>query len=164
MQTREFTYRLLLEIFWFLFAGVLVFLVLETVRLSVSAPFYRFLCIAGFLFISYLRLAVWSEQSLLLTGIWVKLLLFFGNIGLFFFLMHEFNTFRQAFDDYNYTLDETKFQHIRSGTDVEQVLRISRLTVIAGIGALVTTVVLEFRIMWMIFRSRQLERLLKGKG
>lgn len=164
MQTREFTYRLLLELFWFLFAGVLVFLVLELVRTSVSQPFYRFLFSAGFLFVSYLRLVVWSEQSLLLTSIWVKLLLFFGNIGLFFFLMHEFNTFRQAFDDYNYTLDETQFQHIRSGTDVDQVLRLSRLTVIAGIGALVTTVLLEFRIMWMIFRSRQLERLIKGKG
>lgn len=163
MQTREFTYRLLLEIFWFLFAGVLVFLVLELVRTYISPGFYRFLFVAGFLFITYLRLAVWSDQSLLLTSIWVKLILFFGNIGLFFLLLHEFNTFRQAFDDYNYTLDDTQFQHIRAGTDVDQVLRLSRLTVIAGIGALVTVVLLEFRIMWMIFRSRQLEQLVKGK-
>lgn len=164
MQTREFTYRLLLEVFWFLFAGALVFLVLEGVRTSVSAQFYQFLFASGFLFITYLRLAVWSAYSLLLTSIWVKLLLFFGNIGLFFFMMHEFNTFRQAFDDYNYTLDEQVFQHIRSGTDVDQVLRISRITVIAGIGALVSIVMLELRVVWMIFSSRQLERLVKGKS
>lgn len=163
MQTREFTYRLLLEIFWFLFAGIFVFLVLESVRTSVSPAFYRFLITSGFIFITYLRLAVFSDDSLLLTSIWVKLLVFFGNIALFFYLMHEFNTFREAFDDYNYTLDETQFQHIRSGTDVDQVLRISRLTVISGIGALVTTVMLNLRVMWMIFRSRQLENLIKGK-
>jgi hypothetical protein len=150
------------EVLWFAFAAILVFVILASVRTTISPAFYRFLFITGFIFVTYLRLAVWARNSILLSSIVIKLVLFFGNVALFFFLLHEFNVFRQAFDDYNFTLPEGQFQQIRSGTDVDQVMKISRLTSIAGTGAILSVVLLELRLMWMIFRSRQLERLVKS--
>jgi hypothetical protein len=66
----------------------------------------------------------------------------------------------QAFDDYVFDLPDTVFQHIHSGTD-EKLSVIKRLTVTAGVGSLTMIVLMELRVIWLIFKLRQLDQLIK---
>jgi hypothetical protein len=67
----------------------------------------------------------------------------------------------EAFDDYLYDLPEHVFQHIRSFTDIDQIMRITRLTIICGVGSLTMIGLLQLRIIWLIFKLRQLDRFVK---
>ena len=157
MKGKEIIYSLLFEIIWFAFAAILVFVVLSLVRTSISTHFYEFLFGTGFLLITYFRFIVWAYNSILLRSIWMKLLLFLANIPLFFYVLHYYGHFMQVFDNYVFDLPDTVFQHINSGTD-EKLPLIKWLTVIGGVGSLSMIVLMEIRVIWLIFKLRQLDR------
>jgi hypothetical protein len=75
-------------------------------------------------------------------------------------MLHYYGNFMMAFDDYIYDLPETTFQHIHSYTDIDQILMITRLTIISGVGSLCTIVLLELRLIYLIFKLRQLDPLI----
>lgn len=158
MKKNEILYSIVFELLWIAFAAILVFVVFSMVRSFISEHFYEFLLGTGFLFITCFRLVVWPYNSVLIRSVWIKLLLFLLNIPLFFYVMHYYSHFMQVFDDYVYDLPDTVFQHIHSGTDIDQILLIKRLTVMTGVGALVVIVLFELRIIWLIFKLRQLDR------
>jgi len=56
------------------------------------------------------------------------------------------------------------YQHILSGTEVEELLYIKQLTVFAGVISMVMIILLQMRIVQTIFLQSQLDRLIKKKA
>lgn len=148
------------ELLWFAIAAIAAFLLISPVRPEISNPFYQYLLASIFLIFTYFRFIAFMMRSILLESVWVKIGLFILNIPLFFFVLNRYFHFVDVFDDYNYTLAVGQFQHIRSGTETDDLMYIKKLTVFSGICLMMLILVLEARIVYAIFKLRQLDKYL----
>jgi hypothetical protein len=146
------------ELLWFAIAAVAGYLLISPIRNEISEPFFHYLWASIFLVFTYFRLIAFMMRSLLLQNVFVKVGLFLLNIPLFFFVLNQYFKYIDVFDDYNYTLAANIFQHIRSGTEVADLLYIKKLTVFAGIASMMVIILLEARIVQAIFKLRQLDK------
>lgn len=148
------------ELLWFTIAAIAAYLLVSPIRPEISIPFYHYLVASLFLIFTYFRFVAFMMRSILLQSIWVKIGLFIANIALFFFALNQYFIFIDVFDEYNYTLAANVFQHIRSGTETDDLFYIKKLTIFSGIGLMMLILVLEARIVYAIFKLRQLDKYL----
>ena len=148
------------EILWFAFAAVASYLLILPVKNEISISFSRYLMCSMFLVFTYFRFTTFMMRSVLLESVWVKIGLLILNIPLFFFVLNQYFNYIDVFDDYNYTLAANLFQHIRSGTEVDDLMYIKKLTVFSGIASMLMIFLFELRIVYSIFKLRQLDKYL----
>lgn len=98
------------------------------------------------------------DYSVLLENIFVKIGLFIINVPLFFYLLKQYYTYSKVFDEYNFTLPANVFQHIKSGTELDDLLYLKQLVTFSGIISLILILILEARIVYAIFKLRQLDK------
>ena len=98
------------------------------------------------------------QRSVIFRNVFVKILLFVLNIVLFIFVLNQYYSFNNVFDVYNYTLPVNEFQHIKSGTEVDDLLYIKKLTIFSGIVAMILIVLMEMRLVHAFFKYRQLDK------
>lgn len=152
--------KLLFELLWFIFAGIAAYLLILPIKHEISQPFFVYLASMLFLIVTYFRFIAFLTHSIFMDSVWVKIALFVLNIPLFFWALNQYFTFNAVFDEYNYTLPATIFQHIKSGTEVNDLMYIKQLTIFSGIIAMMLIIVLELRIVQAMFRYRQLDKFL----
>jgi hypothetical protein len=148
------------EIIWFAIAATAGYLLVLPVKNEISNEFFNYLWASIFLVFTYLRFIAFMTRSVILENVFVKIGLFILNIPLFFFVMNQYFKFIDVFDDYDYTLAKNLFQYIHSGTEVDDILYIKKLTVFSGISSMVVIVLMELRIIYSIFKQRQLDKYL----
>lgn len=156
--------QLAYEALWLVFALVAAYVLIMPIRSHITDLFFRYLFVSIFFIVTYFRFTVFMSSSVVMSNIWVKILLFVGNIPLFFFALDQYYTFNAVFDNYIYTLPPDVYQHILSGTEVEELLYIKQLTVFAGVISMVMIILLQMRIVQTIFLQSQLDRLIKKKA
>lgn len=146
------------EVLWFAVAAIGAYLLVLPVRADISdALFYYILCSLFFVF-TYTRLIAFMSQSILMENVFVKIGLFIVNVPLFFYLMNQYYAFGRVFDEYNYTLASNIFQHIRSGTELDDLMYIKKLVTFSGATSMTVIVLMEARIIYAIFKLRQLDK------
>jgi hypothetical protein len=150
----------LYDAIWFAIAVVAAMLLLQPVKQAISSEFYRFLAVGIFIVFTYFRFTAFMMRSLVLQNVWVKIGFFILNIPLFFFLLNQYFKFIDVFDDYDYTLDASVFQHIHSGTELETLMYLKRLTVFAGILPLFLILLFQARIIYAVFKFRLFDKYL----
>lgn len=151
------------EIIWFLLAIGGAYICIVPIQDEISRPFFQFLLFALFIAFTYFRFIAFMMRSILLESIWAKLLLFVLNVPLFFLLLNKYYAFGRTFDDYVFTLPANVFQHIKSGTDIDDLMYIKNLVTFAGVTSMTVIVLLEMRIVYAIFKLRQLDKILYKK-
>lgn len=152
---------ILLELLWFAVATVAAYAMVLPIKSEISAAFFQYLLISLFLVFTYFRFIAFMGHSILLENVWVKIGLLIVNIPLFFFVLNQYYDFIAVFDDYNFTLPANVFQHIHSGTEVEDVLYLKKLTAFCGIASMLVILLMEARIVYAIFKLRQLDKYLR---
>lgn len=153
----------LYELLWFVIAGIAAYLLVLPIKAIISIAFFQFLIGALFLAFTYFRFTAFMMHSIILESVWVKLLLLILNIPLFLYSLDQFFTFGKVYDEYNYTLPANIFQHIKSGTELDDLMYIKNLVTFAGFAALITIFLLELRLILAIFKLRQLDKYLWKK-
>lgn len=153
----------LYELLWFAIAGIAAYLLILPVKAIISIAFFQFLISSLFLAFTYFRFTTFMMHSIILESVWVKLLLLLLNIPLFLYVLDQFYTFGKVYDEYNYTLPANVFQHIKSGTELNDLMYIKSLVTFGGFAALITIFLLELRIILAIFKLRQLDKYLWKK-
>ncbi len=152
----EFIY----EILWFLLALVVTAILLSPIYLKVSQPFLIYLICSLFLIVTYFRGIVFMQQSIIFRNVWIRLVLFILNVPFLIFTLRQYFSFIHVFDDYNYTLPPTEFQHILAGTEVDDLLYIKSLTIFAGTMMMILILLMQIRIIQVIFKYRQLDKII----
>ena len=156
--------ELFYELLWFSFAAVLSFLLVLPVKEVISTAFFQYLIAALFLVFTYFRFIAFMMRSVILDSIWVKLAFFVLNIPLFFLAMDQYYLYGKVYDEYNYTLPANQFQHVNSGTELDDLMYIKKLVTFSGFAALIMIILFEIRIVHAIFKLRQLDKYLwKGR-
>ena len=102
-------------------------------------------------------------RSVLLESIWIKMAFFVINIPLFFYALDQYYTFGKVFDEYNFTLPANIYQHIKSGTELNDLMYIKKLVSFAGFATLALIALFEIRIVLAIFKLRQLDKYIWSK-
>jgi hypothetical protein len=148
------------ELCWFAFASAAAYLLVLPVMSRISQEFLLYLLGSSFLVFTYFRFTAFLMRSVLLESVWIKMLFFIGNVPLFFLMLNLYFTFGRAFDDYNYTLAAGLFQHIKSGTELDDLMYIKKLVTFCGVASLMVIIVFELRIVHSIFKLRQLDKYL----
>lgn len=151
---------ILYELLWFSLAAVAAYLLVLPVQSEISQQFFRYLMCSLFLVFTYFRFIAFMGHSILLENVWVKILLFIINIPLFFFVMNQYYSYGRVYDEYNYTLATNIFQHIKSGTDLDDLMYIKKVVTFCGIASMTVITLLEARIIYAIFKLRQLDKYL----
>lgn len=150
--------EILYELLWFVFAGIAAYLLVFPIQNRISVSFFQYLLASLFLVFTYFRFTAFMSRSILLKSVWVKIAFFTINIPLFFLVLDKYYTFGRVFDEYNFTLPKNVFQHIVSGTELEDLMYIKKLVTFSGSAALLLIVLFEFRIVYAIFKLRQLDK------
>ncbi len=148
------------ELIWVVIAVVAAVVLIFPYRHDISFAFMRYLFCALFLVFTYFRFVAFMMRSVVLENVWVKLGLFILNFPLFFLMLNKYFDYIDVFNEYNYTLATNVFQHIKSGTDVEELLYLKRLTIFSGIISMMMIVLLQLRIVYAIFKLRQFDKYL----
>lgn len=151
---------LVYELLWFAFAAVIAYLLILPIKNEISQQFFQYLMWSLFLVFTYFRFVAFMMRSIILENVWVKILLFIANIPLFFFVLNQYYTFGRVYDEYNYTLAANVFQHIKSGTDLDDLMYIKRLVTFSGAASMMLIFLMEARIVYAIFKLRQLDKYL----
>jgi hypothetical protein len=145
------------ELLWFAVAASAAYALILPVKNEISAAFFHYLLWSLFLAFTYFRFVAFMMRSILLENVWVKILLFFANVPLFFFVLDQYYAFGRVYDEYNYTLASNIFQHIKSGTDLDDLMYIKKLVTFSGVAGMTLIVLLQVRIVYAIFKLRQLD-------
>lgn len=148
------------ELLWFAFAAVASYLVVLPVKNEISPAFFRYLLCSLFLVFTYFRFIAFMTRSVILENVWVKIALFTVNVPLFFFVLNQYYAYGRVYDEYNFTLAANVFQHIKSGTDLEDLMYIKKLVTFAGVASMMVIILLEARIVYAMFKLRQLDKYL----
>lgn len=157
--------KLTYELLWFVFAAIASYLLVYPIMQKISFPFYKYLLMALFLVFTYFRFTAFMMRSVLLESVWIKILFFVINIPLLFYLQDQYYTFGKVFDEYNYTLPANVFQHIASGTELDDLMYIKKLVTFSGVLSVILVILFEIRIVYAIFKLRQLDKyIFKGKN
>ncbi len=152
--------EIIYELGWFAFAAAAAYLLVLPVIPKISQALYMYMYGALFLIVTYFRFTAFMARSILLENVFVKILLFVINVPLFFYLLNEYYTYGRVFDNYDYTLASNVFQHIKSGTELEDLTYIKKLVTFCGIASLMLVALLQVRIVYAIFKLRQLDKYL----
>ena len=152
--------EIIYELGWFAFAAVAAYLLVLPVVPKISNALYLYMYGTLFLIVTFFRFTAFMSRSVLLENVFVKILLFIINVPLFFYLLNEYYTYGRVFDNYDYTLASNVFQHIKSGTELEDLTYIKKLVTFCGIASLMLVVLLQVRIVYAIFKLRQLDKYL----
>ena len=148
------------EILWLVLAAVASAILIYPIYTKISHEFFVYLCWSLFLVFTYIRGILFMQRSIFFRNIFVRLFLFVANIALLIFVLNQFFTFIHVFDDYNYTLPAQELQHIKSGTEVDDLMYIKQLTIFSGSIAMISVVLMEMRLIQAFFRYRQLDKYL----
>jgi hypothetical protein len=159
MQNKVVT-EIIYETLWFLLAVVVAAIFIYPIYTKISRPFLIYLICSLFLIVTYFRGIVFMQHSIIFRNVWVQLILFVVNVPFMIFVLRQYFSFIHVFDDYNYTLPPTEFQHILAGTEVDDLLYIKSLTIFAGTILLVMIALMEIRIIHAIFKYRQLDKII----
>ncbi len=151
---------LLYEFLWLLFAVVAAFALVFPVITVISSQFKWYLIASIIFIVMYFHFIAFLRRSILLENVWMKLFVFLLNIPFFFFLLDAYYEYGRAFDEYNFTLPANIYQHIKSGTELEDLVYIKHLVTFAGIASLTVLILLEIRIIIAIFTMRQLDKII----
>lgn len=151
---------LLYESLWFAFAAVAAYLLILPIKNEISQQFFIYLMWSLFLVFTYFRFTAFMMRSILLENIWVKILFFTLNVPLFFVVLDQYYAFGRVYDEYNFTLPSTVFQHIKSGTELDDLMYIKNLVTFAGVASMALIILFEARIVHAIFKLRQLDKVL----
>lgn len=151
------------ELLWFAFAAIAAYLLILPIKSEISPQFFLYLMWSLFLVFTYFRFIAFMSRSVLLENVFVKILLFIANVPLFFFVLNQFYTYGRVYDEYNFTLASNVFQHIKSGTDLDDLTYIKRLVTFSGAASMLVIVLLEIRIVYAIFKLRQLDKYINKK-
>lgn len=151
------------EVLWFSIALIAALLLVLPVKTVISVPFFRYLICSLFLVFTYFRFTAFMMHSILLESIWIKILLFVLNVPLFFLIMDQYYTYGKVYDEYNFTLSADVFQHIKSGTELDDLMYIKKLVTFSGVASLMLIILVEARIVYAIFKLRQLDKLIYRK-
>lgn len=146
------------EAIWLIVAAVASIILIYPIYTKISQQFLVYLCWSLFLVFTYVRGILFMQRSVIFRNVFVKILLFVLNIVLFIFVLNQYYSFNNVFDVYNYTLPVNEFQHIKSGTEVDDLLYIKKLTIFSGIVAMILIVLMEMRLVHAFFKYRQLDK------
>ncbi|MBK8350156.1 MAG: hypothetical protein IPL21_00185 [Saprospirales bacterium] len=146
------------EAIWLIVAAVASIILIYPIYTKISQQFLVYLCWSLFLVFTYVRGILFMQRSIIFRNVFVKILLFVLNIVLFIFVLNQYYSFNNVFDVYNYTLPVNEFQHIKSGTEVDDLLYIKKLTIFSGTVAMVLIVLMEMRLVHAFFKYRQLDK------
>ncbi|MBK6273440.1 MAG: hypothetical protein IPF58_01545 [Saprospirales bacterium] len=146
------------EAIWLIVAAVASIILIYPIYTKISQQFLLYLCWSLFLVFTYVRGILFMQRSIIFRNVFVKILLFVLNIVLFIFVLNQYYSFNNVFDVYNYTLPVNEFQHIKSGTEVDDLLYIKKLTIFSGIVAMILIVLMEMRLVHAFFKYRQLDK------
>ncbi|MBP6659772.1 MAG: hypothetical protein KA174_03775 [Chitinophagales bacterium] len=146
------------EAIWLIVAAVASIILIYPIYTKISQQFLVYLCWSLFLVFTYVRGILFMQRSIIFRNVFVKILLFVLNIVLFIFVLNQYYSFNNVFDVYNYTLPVNEFQHIKSGTEVDDLLYIKKLTIFSGIVAMILIVLMEMRLVHAFFKYRQLDK------
>ena len=72
--------------------------------------------------------------------------------------MNLYYKFGRAYDEYNYLMPTKVFQHIKSGTELDDLMYIKKLITFSGSASLTVIIFMELTIVYAIFKLRQLDR------
>lgn len=148
------------ELLWFAFAAIAAYLLILPIKEEISITFFQYLIGSLFLAFTYFRFIAFMLRSILLESIWIKLLFFIINIPLFFYALDQYYTFGRVFDEYNFTLPANVFQHIKSGTELDDLMYIKNLVTFSGFCTLVLIAIFEVRLVVAFFKLRQMDKYL----
>lgn len=146
------------EVLWLVLAAVASAILIYPIYNEISQQFLIYLSWSLFLLFTYIRGILFMQRSIIFRNVFVKIILFIANIILLIFVLNQYYTFNHVFDDYNYTLPANMFQHIKSGTEVDDLMYIKNLTVFSGVVAMVSIVLMEMRLVQAFFKYRQLDK------
>ena len=146
------------EAIWLIVAAIASIILIYPIYTKISQQFLVYLCWSLFLVFTYVRGILFMQRSIIFRNVFVKILLFVLNIVLFIFVLNQYYSFNNVFDVYNYTLPVNEFQHIKSGTEVDDLLYIKKLTIFSGIVAMILIVLMEMRLVHAFFKYRQLDK------
>ncbi len=146
------------EALWLIVAAVASIILIYPIYTKISQKFLVYLCWSLFLVFTYIRGILFMQRSIIFRNVFVKMFLFVLNIALLIFVLNQYYSFNNVFDVYNYTLPANEFQHIKSGTEVDDLLYIKKLTIFSGTVAMVLIVLMEMRLVQAFFKYRQLDK------
>ncbi|HQV76842.1 MAG TPA: hypothetical protein PLJ42_01560 [Chitinophagales bacterium] len=148
------------EIIWFIIALVLGYALIMPIKHEISHEFYKYLFASVIFIVIYFHFVAFMSRSILMESIWSKIIVFILNVPLFFYLINKYYEFGKVYDEYNFTLPSTVFQHIKSGTELEDLVYIKNLVTFVGIASITLLFLLQIRIVIAIFKLRQLDKVL----
>ena len=154
---------ILYELLWFVFAAIASYLLILPIKNEISQQFFIYLMWSLFLVFTYFRFTAFMMRSVILESIWIKILFFTLNIPLFFFVLDQYYAFGRVYDEYNFTLASNIFQDIKSGTELDDLMYIKNLVTFSGAAAMMLIILFEARIVYAIFKLRQLDKILFKK-
>ena len=155
--------RIVYEVAWFAFAIIAAYLLILPIRAVISDVLNNYMLFSLVFIFTYLRWIAFMPQSILMESVFAKIGLFIINVPLFFYLLNLYFKYGRVFDEYNYTLPATVFQHIKSGTELDDLMYIKNLVTFSGIATLTLILLMEAKITYEIFKLRQLDKYLYKK-
>ncbi|HNE50466.1 MAG TPA: hypothetical protein PKM51_03855 [Chitinophagales bacterium] len=161
MVSNKFILGVVAEVLWFAFAAIAAYLVSLPIISVVSSTLFLYVVFSIFFIITYVRFIAFMSYSVLMENVFFKIGLFIVNVPLFFYLMNLYFKFGRAYDEYNYTLPANVFQHIKSGTELEDLTYIKKLITLSGSASLTVLLLMEITIVYAIFKYRQLDKYIK---
>lgn len=160
MNTKKIGLGLLLELLWFLIAAIVAYIIIWPVKDIISHELYIYLLGTYFLIFTYFRCTAFLQHSILMESIWSKIIIFILNFPLFFFMLNKSFKYSRVTEEYIFTLPKEEIQHIKSGTELPDLMYIKHLVTIAEPAVLMLIILFQLRIMYAIFKLRQLDKVI----
>lgn len=148
-------YKILIDVIWFIVAILIATLIPLPFNKNISTAYQVFLSASLFVIVTYFRWVVFPMRSYIFSSFWPKFILFFVNFALFYYFMQGFSNFTKVFDGFEFTFDKSTHQSILFGTSTDIAEQIKNLTIFCGSITLVLIVMIQFRIIHIIFKFRQ---------
>lgn len=139
----------------------LAYLLIYFVKPFLSFDFFRTTFIFLFFAIFFGLKIVFIDRGLI-HFFWIKLIVFLVNLPLFFYLIRTFQYNMQVFDGFEYKIEPGGISEIWPNINLETLFYIKNLYVFGGVFAIISLVLLQFKIIAQIFKKQQIPEGLMG--
>jgi hypothetical protein len=156
-------YKALNDLIWFIISFLAAILLPFRFNDFIDSNYFIYLSSCTFIITLYFGWIVFPERSLIFWSFWTKFILFFLNFALFFYIFKSHSFYTKYIDGFEFTFDKNA-KIITSSIPTELIDPLKSFTIFCGSVSVVFLVLMQLRIVHLIFKYRQVpEDIFRGK-
>ncbi|MEZ5001889.1 MAG: hypothetical protein R2730_02530 [Chitinophagales bacterium] len=141
--------------------AALCYLMIAPIVRFISWHYLLFLILGAFVIGQYARVILFERLIVWMRPFSMKFFLFLLNIPLFFLVLTWMMNFNGQMEDYGFDILSVHTKDLSAGMLLEQYAYLKSITYFIGIASMIIIVMFQFRVLYSIFKYRELPSYLK---